>query len=276
MFDRIEWSASEARVGDVVFDLASSGAAYPSEITAARPRLIKNQFLVSEYASIFASADIPERPRMLELGLWDGASAIFWSELLKPAIYIGIDLDTRGDSEVLRQYASPQHRIVTRWGVSQTDREALLSLVRAEDAAPLDLVVDDASHLYEPTKASFEILFPLLRAGGVYVIEDWAWAHWPRFQSPTHNWAFETPTTRLVCELVAVAGGGDEVIGGLTVFAGLVAVTHGPAILDESFSLKGVTTVRPRPSTLHRIGRFGHRATRKVMRSTRRVLPSTR
>jgi hypothetical protein len=47
------------------------------------------------------------------------------------------------------------------------------------DGGPLDLVVDDCSHLYEPTRASFNELFPRLRPGGAYVIEDWVWAHTP-------------------------------------------------------------------------------------------------
>ena len=38
---------------------------------------------------------------------------------------------------------------------------------------PLDLVVDDCSHRYKPSRASFNELFPRLRPGGVYVIEDW-------------------------------------------------------------------------------------------------------
>lgn len=38
---------------------------------------------------------------------------------------------------------------------------------------PLDLVIDDASHLLNETRASFETLFPLLGPGGLYVIEDW-------------------------------------------------------------------------------------------------------
>ena len=54
--------------------------------------------------------------------------------------------------------------------------------------------------------------------------------------SPEHPWAFETPPTEFVCELVAVAGGGRDVIQDLTVLAGLVAVTRGPAHLDESFT----------------------------------------
>ncbi len=37
----------------------------------------------------------------------------------------------------------------------------------------INLVIDDASHLYQETKVSFETLFPLLRPGRLYVIEDW-------------------------------------------------------------------------------------------------------
>ena len=38
---------------------------------------------------------------------------------------------------------------------------------------PLDLVLDDASHALDPTRASFEVLFPRLAPGGLYAIEDW-------------------------------------------------------------------------------------------------------
>ena len=42
---------------------------------------------------------------------------------------------------------------------------------------PLDLVIDDASHVLGPTRSSFESLFPHLRPGGTYLIEDWNSAH---------------------------------------------------------------------------------------------------
>ena len=42
---------------------------------------------------------------------------------------------------------------------------------------PVDLVIDDASHRYPETVASFEVLFPRLRTGGLYVIEDWTAEH---------------------------------------------------------------------------------------------------
>ena len=77
----------------------------------------------------------------------------------------------------------PQNRFV-HFATSQCDGEMLRQIVLSELADELDLVVDDASHTYEETKTSFELLFPLLSPGGIYVIEDWSWAHNSAYQSP--------------------------------------------------------------------------------------------
>jgi hypothetical protein len=82
----------------------------------------------------------------------------------------------------------------------------LEDIVRNELANELDLVVDDASHTYEQTKASFEILFPLLQPGGIYLIEDWSWAHHPNYQSPDAP-RFERPAlSNLLFEQIMLMG----------------------------------------------------------------------
>jgi hypothetical protein len=46
----------------------------------------------------------------------------------------------------------------------------------------LDIVIDDASHLYNPTKATFDYVFHNhLRSGGIYIIEDWGAGYWPKW-----------------------------------------------------------------------------------------------
>jgi hypothetical protein len=61
------------------------------------------------------------------------------------------------------------------YGIDQADATALRRIVAGEFAgAPVDLVIDVASHVLAPTRSSFNVLFPLLRPGGVYVIEDWS------------------------------------------------------------------------------------------------------
>jgi len=58
------------------------------------------------------------------------------------------------------------------------DDEAFLRSV-SERAGGFDIVVDDGSHLNEQVIKSFEVLFPLLREGGIYVVEDTQFSYWP-------------------------------------------------------------------------------------------------
>src|SRR5262245_34678283 len=121
-----------------------------------------------------------ERPRMVELGLAYGGSLAWFALRARPARLVGIEykpdrlshLDTFIRSRHLDAVVRPYY------GVDQADRDRLREIVAAEfGGEPIDLVVDDASHRYPATLASFETLFPALRPGGLYVIEDWAGLH---------------------------------------------------------------------------------------------------
>lgn len=60
----------------------------------------------------------------------------------------------------------------------QTNKEGLEDLI--EGFGNPDIIIDDASHMHTNTLRSFEILFPLLKSGGLYCIEDVvAPAYWP-------------------------------------------------------------------------------------------------
>ena len=49
-------------------------------------------------------------------------------------------------------------------------------------AAPLDVVLDDASHRSDDMIAAFEALYPFVRPdGGVYAVEDVATNYWPYY-----------------------------------------------------------------------------------------------
>lgn len=70
-------------------------------------------------------------------------------------------------------------RVRLHYGMSQGDRAAVGAILDAEfGTGPLDMIIDDASHQLDLPRASFEVAFPRLRPGGVYVLEDWGWAHW--------------------------------------------------------------------------------------------------
>jgi hypothetical protein len=53
---------------------------------------------------------------------------------------------------------------------------------------------------------SFELLFPVLSPGGIYVIEDWSWAHHPSYQSPDAALAHRYALSNLLFEQIMLLG----------------------------------------------------------------------
>jgi predicted O-methyltransferase YrrM len=191
-------------------------------------RFFKLKPLIEAYDAYFAAHRLAAR-NILELGMWDGGSLAFWFETLKPQKIVGVDIEDRQDSPYFRRYVEERRlgdRIHTFWNTDQRDGAALREIVAREFAQPIDLVFDDASHLYSPTKASFETLFPLLRPGGLYVIEDWAWRHWRGFALP-QQWSPQQHLTRLVVELVEAAGSDCGVVSAVHVHPGFVGIQRG-------------------------------------------------
>lgn len=157
--------------------LAVDGTEYdlwdPADRPTDRLRLYKSRQMIESYATIISEF---QAANVLEMGIFGGGSTAFFAQVLAPRKLVALDirdevvteleafLARRSMSEIVRPY----------YGVDQADAERLITIVATEFGdTPLDLVIDDASHLYHPTKRSFETLFPRLRPGGLYVIEDW-------------------------------------------------------------------------------------------------------
>ena len=64
-----------------------------------------------------------------------------------------------------------------RFGRTLADVRECLGRSRPS-SGPIDLVIDDASHIDEATLASFEVIFPRLKAGGLFIIRDCAADQW--------------------------------------------------------------------------------------------------
>ena len=45
----------------------------------------------------------------------------------------------------------------------------------------IDVVIDDGSHVMEHIDTTFQTLFPLLREGGTYIVEDLHTAYWSSY-----------------------------------------------------------------------------------------------
>jgi hypothetical protein len=127
----------------------------------------------AEFSDGVRSTEGTRRPlRFLEIGVSHGGSLEVWRRYFGPdAIIVGIDIDERCaafDGEAAR----------VRIG-SQDDPAFLRAVV--EEMGGVDIVLDDGSHVARHQRASFEVLFPLLEVGGLYVVEDLHTAYWAKF-----------------------------------------------------------------------------------------------
>ena len=132
----------------------------------------------------------------------------------------------RGLAEVVRAYGE----------VDQADRHRLAEIVEeAYDGAALDLVIDDCSHMYEETKASFNELFRRLRPGGAYVIEDWRWAHTAVGAEPLEGmFPDQAPLTRLLFEIALAVPGAPDVVREISIDYEVTVVRRGHAEVDPA------------------------------------------
>ncbi len=116
--------------------------------------------------------------RMLEIGVSKGGSLAMWRQYFGGrATIFGIDIDPQ-----CVHCVSPPNQV--RIG-SQDDPQFMRSVV-AEMGAP-DVVLDDGSHIGRHQRASFDILFPMLNDGGLYIIEDLHTAYWPGLYQGGHR-----------------------------------------------------------------------------------------
>lgn len=137
--------------------------------------LVKSPTMLAKYQDLvrrFPAA------RIVELGVAFGGSTAWLSLVAEPTALVALELSPNRIARLddLIAERSLDDRIHVHFGVDQGDRDTVRRLVTdGLGGATADLVIDDASHLYAPSLASFETLFPLVRPGGLYVIEDWKW-----------------------------------------------------------------------------------------------------
>ncbi len=99
-----------------------------------------------------------------------GESLRTWKAYFPKANIFGIDIYDKRKLE--------EERIKTFQG-SQTDAVFLRNVV--QQIGEVDIIIDDGSHVNEHVIETFEILFPLLKNPGIYVIEDTQTSYWPGY-----------------------------------------------------------------------------------------------
>ena len=127
----------------------------------------KGRFLMARYEELFNPLQRVEI-KLLELGIWRGGSLKMWRDYFvsHKSLVVGLDRDEKlmvNDEPRIKSYAG-----------DQADEELLAKLSQENAPEGFDIIIDDCSHIGSLTRKSFRYLFDNhLKAGGIYVIEDW-------------------------------------------------------------------------------------------------------
>jgi predicted O-methyltransferase YrrM len=175
---------------------------------------------------------------IVEVGILEGASTALLADLARPEKLVAIDR-LPAPTDKLRRFIERrgyEHTVSIYGGVDQADGARLASIVDHElGGRDVDLVVDDASHLLGPTRATFNSLFPRLRTGGIYLLEDWATGL--RVGGPQPLASGERPLVDLVVECVTAKGRHPTLIGDVTVRGGWALIERGTDPVDGTFDI---------------------------------------
>jgi hypothetical protein len=179
---------------------------------------------------------------VFELGIFHGGSTIFFDQFLNPKRMVAIDIEKY--APVLEQWISStgsEDRVHTFYGVDQADSARLLAIYQETfRGEPLDLVLDDASHLLDETRRSFNTLFPKLREGGLYIIEDWAVLECFRGNEAMLPSIIREspPMSILINEIVIASARASNVISQVQISDAFVLVQKGNQPLNEEFDIR--------------------------------------
>lgn len=116
------------------------------------------------YDNYFAS--LREKPiKFLEIGFWRGYSAHMWEDYFSNGQLFFIDVNNDAYTH-FKNFTRSQ-----LFMVNQEDPMALMSFVQ-KVGGDFDIIIDDGGHTMNQQITSFKTLFPFLKRGGIYVIED--------------------------------------------------------------------------------------------------------
>lgn len=100
--------------------------------------------------------------KVFEIGVNRGGSILMWEEYFSKARVYGLDLKQRG-------HRIPGERIQFVQ-LDQGNEDQLKAFGKGE--GKFDIGIDDGSHIWWHQILTFETLWPYIKVGGVYVIED--------------------------------------------------------------------------------------------------------
>jgi predicted O-methyltransferase YrrM len=196
---------------------------------------------------------------IVELGIAAGGSTALIALMTQPRKLVACELSPTPVAALaeLIQLRNLGDIVRPHYGIDQANKDALAKVLDDElGNKPIELVIDDASHTYEATLASFEVIFPRLSDGGLFIIEDWAAEHWThkvivaaiqhqlakggdaaqRLEAALAELSAKPPSPplhRLAAELIQVVRDRRDVVSNVSVDRHWITVSRGPAALHR-------------------------------------------
>jgi hypothetical protein len=110
----------------------------------------------------------------LEIGLWQGDSIRMWRDYFTTGNLVGADI------------LDLSHVVLSNTQIhicDQSDRDQLNDLVK-KTFNEFDIIIDDGGHWQHQQQITLGYMFPYLKSGGVFVIEDLHTANHPAYTRP--------------------------------------------------------------------------------------------
>ena len=112
--------------------------------------------------------------KFLEIGFYKGASARMWEKYFPNAALYFID---NNNLVPMDQYNKDLSTRSHCYVVDQSSEAELRNFIN-QVGGDFDIIVDDGSHISSHVILSFQVLFPHLKPGGIYVVEDLHASYW--------------------------------------------------------------------------------------------------
>lgn len=112
--------------------------------------------------------------RLLEIGVDRGGSLRMWRQYLPDAVIVGLDINPKA-----ARHDDPDDNVHVRIG-DQRDAGFLQTVL--DEFGPFDTVLDDGGHTPKQMIETFQYLFPRLKPGGIYIVEDVCANYWTLYR----------------------------------------------------------------------------------------------
>jgi cephalosporin hydroxylase len=109
---------------------------------------------------------------VVEFGVSHGGSLQMWKKYFgRKARIVGVDINP-----ACAAFTEPRIEVVIG---DQEDRKFLRAL--RKKVGPIDVVIEDGGHTMPQQINTFEVLWPAMRDGGVFLLEDLHTSYWPHY-----------------------------------------------------------------------------------------------